>query len=122
MAKQCIDGYISPLTSIINKAITQGTFPRELKLARVIPIFKSGDKQDVSNYRPISILTFFANFFDRNDSIHENQFGFRKGHSTNHAIITLVDKITKSVDCGDIVINIFVDLKKAFDTVSSDIF
>ena len=133
MAKQCIDGYISPLTSIINKAIMQGIFPRELKLARVIPIFKSGDKQDVSNYRPISILTFFAkvfekilynklsNFFDRNDSIHENQFGFRKGHSTNHAIITLVDKITKSVDCGDIVINIFVDLKKAFDTVSSDI-
>ena len=99
MAKQCIDGYISPLTSIINKAITQGIFPREFKLARVIPIFKSGDKQDVSNYRPISILTFFAkvfekilynnlsNFFDRNDSIHENQFGFRKGHSTNHAII-----------------------------------
>ena len=133
MAKQCIDGYISPLTSIINKAITQGIFPRELKLARVIPIFKSGDKQNVSNYRPISILTFFAkvfekilynnisNFFDRNDSIHENQLGFRKGHSTNHAIITLADKITKSVDCGDIVINIFVDLKKAFDTVSSDI-
>ena len=45
MAKQCIDGYISPLTSIINKAITQGILPRELKLARVIPIFKSGDKQ-----------------------------------------------------------------------------
>ena len=97
----------------------QGIFPRELKLARVIPIFKSEDKQDVSNYRPISILTFFAkviakilynnisNFFDRNGSIHENQFGFRKGHSTNHAIITLVDKITKSVDCGDIVINIW---------------
>ena len=62
-----------------------------------------------------------SNFFDRNGSIHENQFGFRKGHSTNHAIITLVDKITKSVDFGDIVINIFVYLKKAFDTVSSDI-
>ena len=65
MAKQCIDGYISPLTSIINKAITQGIFPRELKLARVIPIFKSGDKQDVSNYRPISILTFFAKVFEK---------------------------------------------------------
>ena len=86
MAKQCIDGYISPLTSIINKAITQSVFARELKLARVMPIVKSGDKQDVSNYRPISILTFFAkvfekilyhnvsNFFDRNDSIHENQW------------------------------------------------
>ena len=90
MAKQCIDVYISPLTSIINKAITQGIFPRELKLARVIPIFKSGDKQDASNYRPISILTFFAqvfekilynnisNFFDRNDSIHRTNLVFVK--------------------------------------------
>ena len=124
VAKQCVDGYISPLTYIINRAIIQGIFPSELKIARVIPIFKSGDKQNVSNYRPISILTFFAKvfekilysniskFLDRNGSIHENQFGFRKGHSTNHAIITLIDKITKSVDNGDIAINIFIDLKK----------
>ena len=96
-------------------------------------MLKSGDKQNVSNYRPISILTFFAKvfekilynniskFLDRNGSIHENQFGFRKGHSTNRAIITLIDKITKSVDNGDIAINIFIDLKKAFDTVSHEI-
>ena len=133
VAKQCVDSYISPLTYIINRAISQGIFPSELKIARVIPIFKSGDKQNVSNYRPISILTFFAKvfekilynniskFLDRNGSIHENQFGFRKGHSTNHAIITLIDKITKSVDNGDIAINIFIDLKKAFDTVSHEI-
>ena len=68
-----------------------------------------------------------SKFLDRNGSIHENQFGFRKGHSTNHAIIiiviiiTLIDKITKSVDNGDIAINIFIDLKKAFDTVSHEI-
>ena len=55
VAKQCVDGYISPLTYIINNI-----FPSEFKIARVIPIFKSGDKQNVTNYRPISILTFFC--------------------------------------------------------------
>ena len=133
VAKKCVDGYLTPLTKIINKSISQGIFPSELKLARVIPIFKSNDKQNISNYRPISILTFFSKVFEkilhnniykymeRNKTINENQFGFRKGHGTQHAIISLIDKIGKSVDRGDIVINMFLDLKKAFDTVSHSI-
>ena len=60
VAKKCIDGSLTPLTKIINKSISQGIFPSELKLARVIPIFKSNDKHNVSNCRPISILTFFS--------------------------------------------------------------
>ena len=58
---------------------------------------------------------------ERNKTINENQFGFRKGHGTQHAIISLIDKIGKSVDSGDIGINMFLDLKKAFDTVSHSI-
>ena len=50
--------------------------------------------------------------------VHDCEFGFRTNHSTQHAIITLVDKIAKSVDSGDVVINLFVDLRKAFDTAS----
>ena len=88
VAKKCVDGYLTPLTKIINKSISQGIFPSELKLARVIPIFKSNDKQNISNYRPISILTFFSKvfekilhnniykFMERNKTINENQFGF----------------------------------------------
>ena len=53
--------------------------------------------------------------------LDQNQFGFRQGHSTHHAHITLVDKITKSLDNGDIVIGVFIDLKKAFDTVNHKI-
>ena len=133
VAKKCIDGYLTPLTKIINKSISQGIFPSELKLARVIPIFKSNDKQNVSNYRQISILTFFSKvfekilhnniykFMERNKIINENQFGFCKGHGTQHAIISLIDKIGKSVDRGVIGINMFLDLKKAFDTVSHSI-
>ena len=82
-----------------------GVFPSELKLAKVIPIFKSGDSTKMSNYRPISILSFFSkifeklmynivnNFLYKNDVIYKYQFGFRKIHSTQHAIITLVDPV-----------------------------
>ena len=62
-----------------------------------------------------------AKFLETTATIHDRQFGFRTNHSTQHAIITLVDKISKPVDSGDIVINLFVDLRKAFDTVSHSI-
>ena len=105
-------------------------FPSELKLARVVPIFKAGDSSALTNYRPISVLTFFAkvfekivynklliNFISDNNIIYDHQYGYRKGRSTQQAIITLVDKITKSQDIGDIVITLLIDLKKAIDTI-----
>ena len=133
IGKKCVDGYLAPLTYILNMCIRQGIFPRELKLARVMAIYKSSSKQSISNYRPISILTFISKvsekiiyihisqFMDSNDTICSNQFGFRKNHSTQQAIITLINKNTSDVDSGDIAVNIFIDLKKAFDTVSHSI-
>ena len=133
VANQCIDNFIEPLTYIINMSFMEGVFPSELKLAKVVPIFKSGDSTKMSNYRPISILSFFSkifeklmynivnNFLYKNDIIYKYQFGFRKKHSTQHAIITLVDRITSSLDSGDLVIGVFLDLKKAFDTVDHQI-
>ena len=88
---------------------------------------------ELSNYRPISVLNIYSTIFerlmynrliqflDKNKVLYQNQFGFRQGHSTHHALITLVDNITKSLDNGDIVIGIFLDLKKAFDTVNHKI-
>ena len=76
-----------------------------------------------TNYRPIYVLSFFSkifekimysyviNFMDKNNTTYKYQFGFRKNHSTQHAIITLVDKITSSLDSGDIIIGVFLDLK-----------
>ena len=133
VANQCIDYFIEPLTYIINMSFMEGVFPSELKLAKVIPIFKSGDSTKMSNYRPISILSFFSkifeklmynivnNFLYKNEVIYKYQFGFRKIHSTQHAIITLVDRITSSLGSGDLVIGVFLDLKKAFDTVDHHI-
>ena len=124
--KQCADKYIVPLTHIINVSITKGYFPEEFKLAKVLPIFKSGDDQNIQNYRPISILPFFSkifekiianhimDFLDTNNILYDKQFGFRKSHSTNHAIITLVDKVSRALDTGKFIVGVFLDLKKSF--------
>ena len=131
--KQCINSYIEPLTCIINMSISQGTFPNQLKLARVIPLFKGEDEQLVQNYRPISVLPFFSkiiekvvasyvsDFFDDNNLFYKYQFGFRKGHSASHAIIILVERVSKALDMGKYVVGVFLDLKKAFDTVDHGI-
>ena len=125
---------IRPLTYLINKSIEQGIFPDELKVAKVFPIYKSGDKKCISNYRPISVLSFFSkvfekvmynhliDFIDDNNILSKHQFGFRKNHSTNHAVIALVDKISTALDMGKVAIGCFIDLKKAFETVNHFIF
>ena len=65
MAKQCVNNIIEPLTYLINKYFSSGIFPIELKIAKVVPIFKSGDTSTFSNYRPISILSFFSKIFEK---------------------------------------------------------
>ena len=65
VAIQCIDNYIKPLTYIINMSIMEGLFSSELKLAKVVPIFKSGDSTKMSNYKPISILSFKKKYFEK---------------------------------------------------------
>ena len=134
IAKQWIDNYVVPLTYVINMSLMEGIFSSELKLAKVVPIFKSEESDKVHYYRPISVLSFFSkifekimynnvvNFMDKNDTFYKYMFGFRKSQSTHHAIITLVDKITSSLDSGDLIIGVFLDLKKAFDTVNHHIF
>ena len=61
------------------------------------------------------------NFLDTNNILYDKQFGFRKSHSTNHAIITLVDKVFRALDTGKFIVGVFLDLKKAFDTVDHTI-
>ena len=131
--KQNILLYIKPLTPLVNTSIIKGIFPDELKMAKVIPIFKSGNKDLIENYRPISILSVFTkvfekvmykhliNFVDKNYILYKYQFGFRRqqfNNSTNHVVITLVEKIITALDKVKIVVGCFLDLKKAFDTVN----
>ena len=104
-----------------------------LKTARVIPIHKKNSKLEVSNYRPISLLSNIDKCFEKlihrrlieflegKQILYYRQFGFRKDFSTNHAILTLLESIQKALDDGQFACGIFIDLEKAFDTVSHDI-
>ena len=131
--KSCIDKYIEPLTYIINKSISDGIFPDEMKIAKIIPIYKAGDKSTISNYRPISVLSLFSKVFEKimynhlitfinaHNIMYKYQFGFRKQYSTNHAIISMVERIRNALSSGKIMIGVFLDLRKAFDTVNHEI-
>ena len=106
--KKVIHGIASPLTSLINRSLCEGIFPRALKLAKIIPIFKKDDREQIGNYRPISLLTTiskvfervifnrFYNYLDKYDLFDKQQFGFRPNLSTTDACTVLVKDVLNS--------------------------
>ena len=126
--KQTISSLIDPLHHIFNLSFNSGVVPIQFKIAKVIPIFKSGDRTSMDNYRPISLLSTFSkileklvatrltSFLTANNILSKWQFGFRPGHSTAHPMIHFLNKITDSLNKKNHTIAIFCDLKKAFDT------
>ena len=118
---------------ISNMSLSEGVFPKLMKLANVCPIFKKSDKNKCENYRPISLLSNLSKIFERvmhtrlydflDDSnvFYELQFGFRKQYSTNHALLSIVEDIRSNLDNKTFACGVFVDLEKAFDTVNHKI-
>ena len=104
-----------------------------MKIAKVTPVFKGGDSADLSNYRPISVLPCFSKILERlmynrlykhlsnSKILYPKQFGFQKSHSTDHALLQLVDQIYESFERNEYTIGVFIDLSKAFDTVDHNI-
>ena len=98
------------LTHIINKSLEMGVVPNNMKIAKLIPVFKSGDRKLFSNYRPISILPVFSkvmekivngrltDFLHQQNIIYEHQYGCRKKHSTLHSILHLLKDIGDAHD------------------------
>ena len=131
--KSVSDVIVAPLTYVLNLSLAQGVVPSELKIARVTPIYKSGDNQLCINYRPVSVLPCLSKIFERcmynrlfkffeaNNVLNDCQFGFRKSSSPELALSLLVDKITKAMDAKENAVGLFIDLSKAFDTVNFDI-
>ena len=133
IVKSVIHTIAEPLSTATNVSFDQGTFPDALKLAKVGPISKSDDRTIVSNYRPVSVLSVFSKIYEKvmyrrlfdyfveNKFLVDNQFGFRKQHSTSMAILRLVDQIATEIDKCNLTMGVFIDLSKAFDTIDHHI-
>ena len=121
------------LTKLFNIAIEQATFRTIFKTAKVVPVYKNGSKLNCSNYRPISLLCLFSkllekciydqlyHYLKRNQLLYEYQFGFRENLSTELAINQIYEDFVRGVESKEITCSVFVDLKKAFDTVDYSI-
>jgi hypothetical protein len=125
--------FVAVFASVLNASMTQGVFPSQLKLAKVCPIHKGDSKTDVSNYRPISLLPIFSKIFEKalhcrvtkflenNDSLYDHQFGFRKRHSCEHALLMAHNTILHALDRKQIAMLLLIDFSKAFDMVDHKI-
>ena len=133
LLKDAIEFICQPLVMIFNASLETGIFPDIWKLARVTPIYKSGQKSNLSNYRPISVLSALSRLLEKlahdqlydfcrtNDSFSKNQFAFRKLHSTTTSMLNITETWYKNIDERKLNVSVFLDLKKAFDTVDHDI-
>ena len=122
---------ISPfLVYLFNRCFTEGCFPDAFKVSEILPVHKGGSKVKATNYRPIALLSPFSkllekamhsridNFFTFNHLFYSNQFGFQQNSSTENAVLQIYQQLLESFERKEVTCSIFVDLKKAFDTVN----
>jgi hypothetical protein len=121
LLKKVIVHIADPILHIFNKSLLHGTVPSKLKIAKVVPVFKCGDAQDMNNYRPISLLCSFSkilekivfirlmDYLDTNNILSCNQYGFRPKHSTYHPMLNLTNKAFSALNIKKHMIIIFCD-------------
>ena len=128
--KEIAEEIAPPLTFLINKSLEHGIFPSAEKIAKITPLYKSGDRSNTDNYRPISILNIISkvvervvfdqlsNYLEENNLLSDYQYGFRKKRSTKDAVTKFTDHIRKNMDSSKVTGALYMDLRKAFDTVN----
>lgn len=131
--KKVINSILKPFHHIVLLSLSTGIVPSQLKIAKVIPIFKSGDHTVMDNYRPISLLSNFSKILEKvvgnrltsyledNELLSPSQYGFRKGRSTMHPLVHFMNSVSTALNKKHHAIAIFCDLRKAFDTVDHKI-
>ena len=128
--KKCSTIITEHICGFMNNFIEIGIFPDILKRGCITPIIKKVDSRFLDDYRPVSTLPIFGKIYEKlifkrvhsflsaNNIIYENEFGFRKNHSTSHAVNFAVNKVLWELENKNHIIGIFIDLSKAFDTIS----
>ena len=124
---------VGPLCMLFNKPMLEGVFPTDMKKANVIPLHKGQMQDNKNDCRPILLLLTLSkllekliykhtySFLDSNGLLFKSRFGFRSNHSCEHAVGELVGNITKNHERSEHTIAIFLDLSKAFDTISHNL-
>ena len=132
LLKETINNIAEPITHIINKSFLTGVVPNNMKIAKVVPIYKASDNNLLKNYRPISLLTSFSkllekimydkviSFLTSNEVLYQHQYGFRSKHSTIHPIMHFLNHCTSSANKqnSEYTLAVFCDLSKAFDVIN----
>ena len=123
--------YLPFLTKATNHAITENTFPDQLKKSEVIPLHKKEDPLKKENYRPVSLLPHVSKVFERiiykqiniymQDKLSKHITGFQKSHRTQHSLMTMLEKWKSALDKGKNICVFFIDLSKSFDTINRDL-
>jgi Reverse transcriptase (RNA-dependent DNA polymerase) len=128
--KQCAPTLTYAITVLFNLSLETGIYPSKLKIAKVIPIHKSGSKENIANYRPISLLPVLNNFFDKllfcrlwnflmtTNFFYSHQYGFQPKIDTATALIEFMSEVYTAIEAKNFAAGIFLDLSKAFDTVN----
>ena len=115
---------------LFNNSLSEGIFLERFNTAKIIQIFKPGDSKSTLNYKPISMLPFLSEVFEKlmcarldsylksNNILCTNQFGFRKNSNTSDEIIEFLDNVYSSPDSKQSIISVNLDFSKAFDSVN----
>ena len=129
LLKELSDGIVDPLLHLFNRSLDEGYVPTQMKIAEVVPLFKSKERDLASNYRPISLLIVISKLLERivykrtfqfvteTGELYDSQYRFRKNHSCNDAISELLGEILHTLENNKHTVAIFIDLSKAFDTL-----